>query len=380
MAILETPGKMYALAAVLSLLAIVAVLLRFYARRLLKTSRIDIDDYMILPALLFTLGTAFCMFIGAALGDLGRHTRKDADGMPEFTRRTQIFQQTTYASQLTQTLTFGFTKLAVLLFYKCIFTNSRVVYLIWTMIVLVKAWTVIFFFTNLLQCYPISVNWTGWGAAVNSCIDTNTMFLAQAWSDIFTDVMILSLPLPSIWRLQMPRPRKVAVCSIFLLGTLVVAAGIAKLVIFYDVVAETQSQNNDVTYILTPTLYWPMVESSLGVVGACLPSMRPIFTDICRERRSQRSRLCLHLQYGLAQVTQTNEKSNDASPVPPIRGLCQKYSQNIEMEHDFSTSEKRATNNVAVFNFQEFDDLPDFSSLADSRRKTQRDTRADGMV
>lgn len=51
MAILETPGKMYALAAVLSLLAIVAVLLRFYARRLLKTSRIDIDDYMILPAL-----------------------------------------------------------------------------------------------------------------------------------------------------------------------------------------------------------------------------------------------------------------------------------------------------------------------------------------
>lgn len=30
---------------------------------------------------------------GAALGDLGRHTRIDADGMPEFTRRTQIFQQ-----------------------------------------------------------------------------------------------------------------------------------------------------------------------------------------------------------------------------------------------------------------------------------------------
>lgn len=83
------------------------------------------------------------------------------------------------------------------------------------MIVLVNAWTVVFFFTNFLQCYPISVNWTGWGAAVNSCINTNTMFLAQAWSDIFTDgnitslvpedmaltrwtVMILSLPLPSV--------------------------------------------------------------------------------------------------------------------------------------------------------------------------------------
>ena len=31
--------------------------------------------------------------------------------------------------------------------------------------------------------------------------------------------------------------------------------------------------------LLTPTVYWPMVESSLGIVGACLPLLRPIFTD-----------------------------------------------------------------------------------------------------
>ena len=28
--------------------------------------------------------------------------------------------------------------------------------------------------------------------------------------------------------------------------------------------------------MLTPTIYWPMIESSLGIVGACLPLMRPI--------------------------------------------------------------------------------------------------------
>lgn len=55
------------------------------------------------------------------------------------------------------------------------------------MVVLVTVWTVAFFFTNLLQCFPISVNWTGWGAAVDSCINTNEMFLAQAWSDVITD-------------------------------------------------------------------------------------------------------------------------------------------------------------------------------------------------
>ena len=51
MAISETPGKMYALAGILSVISVVAVILRFYSRRLLKTAKIERDDYMILPAL-----------------------------------------------------------------------------------------------------------------------------------------------------------------------------------------------------------------------------------------------------------------------------------------------------------------------------------------
>lgn len=46
----ESAGKMYALAFVLSLLAIVATVLRFYARRM-KQASVSWDDYMILPAL-----------------------------------------------------------------------------------------------------------------------------------------------------------------------------------------------------------------------------------------------------------------------------------------------------------------------------------------
>ena len=46
----ESPGKMYALAVVLTLLAIAAVLLRLYARRITK-QRLEWDDYMIFSAL-----------------------------------------------------------------------------------------------------------------------------------------------------------------------------------------------------------------------------------------------------------------------------------------------------------------------------------------
>ena len=46
----ESPAKMVALATVLAVIAVFAVLLRFYARRIKKTE-LAWDDYMILPAL-----------------------------------------------------------------------------------------------------------------------------------------------------------------------------------------------------------------------------------------------------------------------------------------------------------------------------------------
>lgn len=33
----------------------------------------------------------------------------------------------------------------------------------------------------------------------------------------------------------------------------------------------------DITYLETPFVYWPMVQSSLGIIGACLSQIRPLF-------------------------------------------------------------------------------------------------------
>ncbi|KAL8690775.1 MAG: hypothetical protein Q9224_004326 [Gallowayella concinna] len=65
----ETPGKMYALAVVLSALATVATGLRFYARYI-KKAGFSWDDYTVLPALFFTIVTGICMIIGEDLRPL----------------------------------------------------------------------------------------------------------------------------------------------------------------------------------------------------------------------------------------------------------------------------------------------------------------------
>lgn len=55
------------------------------------------------------------------------------------------------------------------------------------MIAVVLVWTVAFFFANLFQCWPLWIDWTGFGSTVGNCININMVYLAQAWSDVLTD-------------------------------------------------------------------------------------------------------------------------------------------------------------------------------------------------
>lgn len=59
----ETPALMYMLATILTVLALIATVLRFYARYI-KKAGFSWDDYLIVPAILFTFGTAMGMIIG----------------------------------------------------------------------------------------------------------------------------------------------------------------------------------------------------------------------------------------------------------------------------------------------------------------------------
>lgn len=237
------------------------------------------------------------MFVGTSVGDLGRHTSVDLityPGHPSavFTHRTEVFEQISYATLLTTTLTFAFTKLSVLLFYRRVFQGEIFAKVTIAMFAVIFFWTVGFFFSNLLQCWPISTNWNAYGGtAPDRCIMETEMYLAQAYSDVLTDLMILAMPLPCIWAMQLPLRHRIGVSCIFLLGLLTAAAGAAKLVVFHFIAQETNNGAVDVTYVLTPSIYWPMVESSLGIVGACLPLLRPLFpatssTGFVRKLRS----------------------------------------------------------------------------------------------
>lgn len=101
-------------------------------------------------------------------------------------------EQVSFASLLTSTLAIGLTKISVLLLYRRIFQGTATTrwfsIATWLLLGIAILWTISFFFSNLFECKNPAYNWFEYGAQDGYCIsDENTMYLAQAWIDAFTD-------------------------------------------------------------------------------------------------------------------------------------------------------------------------------------------------
>lgn len=123
----------------------------------------------------------------------------------------------------------------------------------------------------------------------------------------------IQLTMIKVWNLHLPPRQKLGVGAMFLLGLMyfltssprrptnnrsrTVSSGIAKLVSYYrvfhllsiptnyDITCKTRScrpvfSAHSCTDSQTPFVYWAMIECAVGVVGACLPMMRPVLSRL----------------------------------------------------------------------------------------------------
>ena len=86
---------------------------------------------------------------------------------------------------------------------------------------MIALWSLSFFFAFAFQCGTDITNWWTSAATIKAyCDNTNALTVGFVISDVITDVMILIIPLPIVWRLQISTPHKVGLTAIFLLGLL----------------------------------------------------------------------------------------------------------------------------------------------------------------
>ena len=99
------------------------------------------------------------------------------------------------------------------------------------------------------------------------------MAAIAAWG-LAIELTIWTLPIPAVWKLQMPRSSKVALTLIFGLGIFDIGIGIGRLVTVLQV------KEGDFTWSEVPALDLLAVEPSIAIVVACMCVCRPLMEKV----------------------------------------------------------------------------------------------------
>ncbi|KAI0531671.1 hypothetical protein GGR58DRAFT_518338 [Xylaria digitata] len=258
------PGYVIAAAILLPLLDIVAVSLRFWARQ--KQRELPkVDHWLMLPATLLVTAIGISITYGVAMGSIAAPTEipPDFDGNPLEIITPQI------------SLIY---KASFLFFYRRIFVvnkNSITNYLIMGLIIIVGLPSAGFFFASLFQCrLDFSALWGSTIEIVENCVDTMHLVLSVCITGFILDLIIITTPMPLIWQLNLSFAKKISIIGIFLLGSVSIVASLLRLINLARLVSQGFSPDVDGLLVVTQYLYWGIVESGVGIIASCLPTLQ----------------------------------------------------------------------------------------------------------
>ena len=116
------------------------------------------------------------------------------------------------------TIAIWLSKLSALAFYARVFSpgNRRFRLALWVVAGLACAWIVAVLVSLILQCNPPQKAWER--AIPGACQDPYNWWLISGVTSFILDMIILLLPLPMLWRLQVKASRKGLIIGVFLSG------------------------------------------------------------------------------------------------------------------------------------------------------------------
>lgn len=202
-------------------------------------------------------------------------------------------------------------KISILLFYRRIFGMTLS---IWFCMFLSVGYFLSGTVAFLVCCRPVSYYWTQFTEpSGGKCVyDLYNFYIAYAGVNVITDISILMVPIPIVWKLQMRRTQKFLVCGILLIGGMYVTSQakciwpklifpsvcIASLVRIYYI---TFIRSHDYTWVIGNVFIWSSIEPAIGILCACLPTLHPLIRSVVTR------------VFGTSSARYTGSKNKDAT-------------------------------------------------------------------
>lgn len=198
-------------------LATLAIILRFFSKRLLRAPW-QVDDYLALLALIFHHGLFAASAVAVIRGGVGRDMRLVAAEDPN---NIVVLLKSFFAGEVMYGLSNTTVKLSVIAFYHRIFPTAEVkigCYILGGMSI---AWLVAVEVTVFCQCRPLQAFWQVelQGLPTTTCIDPILFFLANSSFNTVIDLAVIILPIRQIAKLHTSRKKKMGIASVFLFGS-----------------------------------------------------------------------------------------------------------------------------------------------------------------
>jgi hypothetical protein len=185
-------------------------------------------------------------------------------------------------------LSLGFCKISILLLYSSVFAVPVVIWTARGAIVFIALWALATIITGCLICRPFAMNWDQ-TIPGGHCGDQILSFTITGVLNLITDVMVLVLPLPYLYKLQMRLYKKLVLMGVFSVGLLCVSSCSvvlptihlltpARTCVVSAIRIHTLSSMNfaDLTYSMPSANIFSGLEPSVAVTLACIPLLRPL--------------------------------------------------------------------------------------------------------
>ncbi|KAL2854877.1 hypothetical protein BJY01DRAFT_243527 [Aspergillus pseudoustus] len=253
--------------------ATIAVVLRFVSRHFARAG-FWWDDWTIAASLVVNWGMGITRWIQVLEYHFGRH-RQDVS-----VNDIVGYQKSFVAIQLIYFTNAVLTKSSLLLLYQRIFGIVRpfriALGISWFLII---GYFIACVIASIAGCLPVSYIWTRFEdpPGTGSCFDEVAFFRWNGIANMLLDILMLILPLPMVWRMKMSKRRRFLLTGIFGMGGFVCIVSLLRIVSF------SRSNRSDPTFTQIDSSTWSSVEQGVGIVCACLPTLRPLrwlWTDI----------------------------------------------------------------------------------------------------
>lgn len=128
------------------------------------------------------------------------------------------FAKSTFASDMLYFPAMGMVKTSTLLLFGCIFPIQKFHHILRAVGLFISVYSIISVIVMICKCRPLKGAWDS--TIKPDCIDLGKLVIFMGSMNVLTDLLLLCLPLPQLWKLQMRRGTKMQVIGIFSIGSL----------------------------------------------------------------------------------------------------------------------------------------------------------------